>query len=348
MELKEKHSLQFELWEECNSRCKFCYLGHNNICTPDHLKIKALDDALLFLNNKEKIADYNTLSYIGGEFFQGQMQNQIVKDKFFKLMYKTAELQISGQIKEVWIMCTLTIGNQEDLYTSLEILKNEYLKVNKPELINQIWIVTSYDTIGRFHTQKMLDTWNYHMKHIHELYPLIHFNTSTILTQDLIMKYLKDEFSFNEFMKKYNTSMFFKQPSPGPIEQYQIKARLNTAEGRKEAKQVMEEMIPGFFPKREDFLQFLIKFKDDCPHLYNKLFNIQYRADDLYRNYNDDKEGHRMQYNHRQKDAINEVPKDAPVELNPVNNCGHLLDYAAYIDSDECMICDREFIRNQF
>lgn len=348
MELAEKRSLQFELWEECGNKCSFCYLGRNNIFTPDHLKIKAINDALAFLNDEEKMTLYNTLSYIGGEFFQGQMANPEVKDKFFSLMRKTAELQVSGKIKEVWIMCTLTIGDQKDLFASLKIMEEIYAEANKPELMSQIWIVTSFDTIGRFHTKKMFETWDYNMKHIHKVYPMINFNTSTILTQDLITKYLNDEFSFNKYMETYHSAMFFKQPSCGPIEQREIKNVFNTVEGRREAKQLLESRIPGFFPKREDFLQFLIKFKDDCPHLYNKLFNIQYRADDLYRNFNDEKEGHRMQYNHRQKDAINEVPEDAPVDMNPVNPCGHLLDYAAYIDSDECMICDREFIRDQF
>ena len=127
MKLKEKHSLQFELWQECNSRCKYCYLGENNICTPVELKLKALNDALVFLNDEEKIAPYNTVSYIGGEFFQGQLNTPEIKNRFFDLMHKTAELQIAGKMKEVWIMSTLTIGNQEDLYTALKILKDEYI-----------------------------------------------------------------------------------------------------------------------------------------------------------------------------------------------------------------------------
>ena len=67
-------------------------------------------------------------------------------------MHKTAELQISGKMQEVWIMCTLTIGDQKDLYTSLNILNEAYIAAGKPELMEQVWIVTSYDTIGRFHT----------------------------------------------------------------------------------------------------------------------------------------------------------------------------------------------------
>ena len=33
-----KRQLQFELWKECNSKCKFCYSGNDIICTLDVIK----------------------------------------------------------------------------------------------------------------------------------------------------------------------------------------------------------------------------------------------------------------------------------------------------------------------
>ena len=344
MELWEKKSLQFELWESCNNHCKFCYLGENNLFTPVRLKIKAVEDAYNFISDPEKMVSYNTLSYLGGEFFQGQLETPELKEKFFKLMKKTAELQVSGQIREFWLLCTLTIGNQKDLYDSLDIMNNEYIKAGKPELMEQVWIVTSYDTIGRFHTQKMEDNWKFHMKNLYETYPGIKFNTCMILTQDLITKYLNDEFSFHEYEKIYHSALFFKQPSPGSTKIPNKDIHSWSVEGRRIAKQIMEKALPGFFPKREDFLKFLIKFKQDCPELYDHLFNINYRADDLYRNMNDEEEGHRMQYNHRNKKNLSEIAEGDPT-LNEINTkCGHLLNYTAYLDSDECCLCDRDLI----
>lgn len=323
-----------------------CYLGESNLCTPIELKLKAINDAIAFLNDEEKIAPYNTVSYIGGEFFQGQLDTPELKDKFFDLMRKTAELQISGKMQEVWIMCTLTIGNQEDLYTSLNILNKAYNIAGKPELMDQVWIVTSYDTIGRFHTQKMLDNWEYHMQHVHEVYPLIHFNTCTILTQDLITKYLNDEWSFHDFIEKHHTAMFFKQPSPGSTKPKNTDCEL--IDQYQQCKEIMEAKLPGFFPKRETFLEFLVKFKDDCPDLWDKLFNIKYRADDLYRNYNQDEEGKRMQLNHRAKNKRTEMDEDFGEMIQKIGPCGHLINYYPYIDSKECCMCDKEFIDAQF
>lgn len=346
MELKEKKSLQFELWEECNSKCKYCYLGENNICTPDHLKLKAIKDAYEFISDPAKIKSYNVISYIGGEFFQGQLNTPEIKSNFLKLMEKTADLQIENQIKEFWLMCTLTIGDQKDLYEILQFLNNKYIEANRPELIEQVWLVTSYDTIGRFHSEKMHENWSYHMLHIHELYPGIKFNTCMILTQDLIIKYLNNKFSFSEYQQKYNSSLFFKQPSPGATKIEDETISPLSKEGRRLAKTIMEKKLPGFFPKRETFLQFLIKFKSEHPELYSHLFNIQYRADDLYRNFNDEEDGHRMQYNHRNKENISEMTEGDPDQHLINDQCGHPLDYAAYIDSDACFICDRNLIGN--
>lgn len=345
MELNEKKSLQFELWQECNSRCTMCYLGENNLHTPNHLKLKAIQDAYDFISDPEKIKPYNTLSYIGGEFFQGQLNIPEIKENFLKLIKKTAELQISGQIKEFWLMCTLTIGNQKDLYDTLDLLKTEYVVANKTELMDQVWIVTSYDTIGRFHTQKMLENWQYHIAKLYEEYAGININTCMILTQDLITKYLNNEFSFHDYQKVYHSALFFKQPAPGATKIDNPNILVTSKEGRRLAKQIMEKKLPGFFPKRDTFLKFLVKFKDDCPELYDHLFNVVYRADDLYRNMNDEEKDHRMQYNHRDKQTKNEIAEGDPNQ-HLMNDCGHLLDYCAYLDSDECMICDRDMIKD--
>ena len=48
MDIKDKKSLQFELWQTCNSRCKFCYLGESNLYTSIELKLKAVNDAIAF------------------------------------------------------------------------------------------------------------------------------------------------------------------------------------------------------------------------------------------------------------------------------------------------------------
>ena len=140
-----KKQVQFELWEECNSKCKFCYLGNNNCTASVEKKIYGIQNAIDVITNLD-FNEYDTVSLMGGELFQGQMSDECVKSKFFELINLMHDLYQRGFIRNIWIYATLTIGDQRDLYDTLEILKND-----------EIWILTSYDTMGRFHTNKIFD-----------------------------------------------------------------------------------------------------------------------------------------------------------------------------------------------
>ncbi len=307
--------LQFELWQECNSKCKFCYLGKENCYTPNEIKLQSLQNALDKISDLSIYKEYDTLSYLGGEFFQGQLNTPEIKSKFMELMKKTAWLYEHNYIKHVWIYATLTIGDQKDLYETLNLFNKK----------DELWILTSYDTIGRFHTQKMLDNWDYHMKNIHNLYPEIKFNITTILSEDCIDKYLNDNLSFKKMMEEYHCSFFFKQCGNGPY-----------------SKEEMNTILPHFFPPRDKFIDFLQKFRnEENDEMWNKLFNIHYRADSLYRNFND--KNHQMELNVRHKDSLNEIENNNKDEME-TNDCGHLKVYAAYIDCDDCVLCDKLMI----
>lgn len=303
--------LQFELWQECNNRCKFCYLGQNILHTDTQQKIKALKDTI----NKIDCIDpsYEVVAFIGGEFFQGQLADPVVHELFFTLMHKTANLLNTGRLKEVWISVTLTIGQQKDLYKTIELFEDK----------SKLWLLTSWDSKWRFHSQKMSNTWEYHMKHLHELWPSLKLNTTIILTGDFIDKYLLNEFNLNSFSEEFNTAFFFKQPASGQI---------ITASNNQEIKRKVNELMPNFFPTREQFLSFLLKFKQ-CEHSVNwsKLFNIEYRADDVYRNYNDG----RTVKSHRYKGTVEETIEEAHLP------CGHSINYDCYVDQPGCVMCDK-------
>ena len=314
-----RKQLQFELWQECNSGCKFCYLGKNNNFTPKEVKLNALKAALEKINDSSIYTEYDTLAFIGGEFFQGQLADIEVKEAFMKLMKKTALLLNEGIIRAVWLYTTLTIGDQKDLYETLELFKNTK---------GEFWILTSYDTLGRFHTQKMEDNWKYHMKNIYKLYPYFKFNITTILSDDCITKYLDNKISFKKMSEEYHCTFFFKQCGLGD-----------------KTKEELALELPGFLVKREKFLKFLIKFKkEESEYMWTKLFNIKYRADVLYRNFNDNQI---MQETKRNKLSKNEIETQNIKEME-INTCGHLKTYATYLDSDKCALCDKEFVHKMF
>ena len=310
--------LQFELWYECNNFCKFCYNTGDLKCTPDTIKLRNLQAIIDRISDLSIYDTYEKLSYLGGEFFQGQLKNPEVKAKFMELMDKTSWLLKNGYIKCVWLYATLTIGEQKDLYETLEKfdIKRE-----------QFWILTSYDTIGRFHTSKMEETWKYHMKKLHEIYPELLFNTTMILTADTIKKYLNGEFSFIDFEKEYYTSLFLKYPwLPG---HFKDKISFN-------------KYLPDFFPTRKEMLLFLKVFKErEGQVLWDKLYNFRYRAAVCMKNSNDDSK-HMVPNIRDQEHNLEYEGNIENLDVNPV--CGHLNSCKCYIDSDACWLCDKEQI----
>ena len=299
-----------------------CYLGNNNKYTPEKVKLNSLKNAYDTICKEETYKDFDTVAYLGGEFFQGQLNTSKVKEEFFNLMNKSADLLRQNKLKEVWIYMTLTIGDQKDLYDTIKIFDG---------VTDKLWLLTSYDTMGRFHSPKMEENWKYHMKNIHKLYPEIRLNTTIILTSDCIKKYINGEISFRKLKEEYNTDVFFKQVGCD----------------NESPRKYNEKRKIDFVPDRKTFINFLKLFKQqENEKDWDKLFNIQYRADVLYRNGND--LNHQMMKNIRHKDNRNAeiefgFKNESSLELE-IEPCGHLAVYHVYSDCDGCVMCDKEML----
>ena len=326
MKLTEKKTLQFELWQECNNKCKFCYLGTENRFTADDIKIASLKKTIEKISDESIFKEYNCLAFIGGEFYQGQLQNPEVKKWFYKLMDKSADLLNRGVIEEFWTTATLTIGKQEDLYNCIEKFNDK----------SKVWVLTSWDAYGRFHTPKMLETWEYHMKHLKEKFPNIKLNTTIVLTGIVMEKYLSGEIpSFEQFCEKYNTSLFFKQPALFLDIRNECK-NSTSEEIQKIGKSKCQTVIQNFFPTRKTVLKFYSEFKErETDNMWTRLFNVRYRADILERHLNNGED----ETSTRNKNF--EIIKNYELE-SPTMKCGHGCNFAAYIDSDKCWICDKD------
>ena len=319
--------IQFELWDDCNSKCTFCHLCNKNNGSSVDEKIYSINNAIKIVSDLLIYPDFYTIVLFGVEFFQGELNIPLLNSKFMELMKIINWLLKEKYIKNVWINATLTIGDQKDLYETLEIFKDH---------IENVWVLTSYDTLGRFHTSKMLENWDYHMKHIYELYPQIKLNITTILSDDCITKYLNGELSFQNMMKEYHNSFFFKVPA------LQKEFFKNNKE--------MNDKIGNFFPERKKFIRFLTKFrKEESDEMWNKLFDIHYRASDLYCL----EKGDILKIT-RNKDTYMEdifnisknipVQRDNPLLMDYEMKCGHLSNYNSYLNEDGCAVCDKMLI----
>lgn len=323
-----KKQLQFELWQDCNSKCDFCYLNWFNVDKTNEYKLQRIAHVKQVLEDNSLYDTYDTISLIGGEFFQGQLNDPRVRDAFFDLIHKLKELLDTGRINCVWIMVSLLIGKQPDLYHCLEIFGND----------PRVWFNTSWDIQGRFKSEKMRLTWEDHVMNIHRFYPKVNVNVTLILTHELITAYLNSEFSFVDFRERYGVHLFLKPPAFNTTTAAVYEKRFGTVLPNQE--KVMFSALIGshFFPNRKDFLQFLAKFKNEMGGVeYENLFNINRRADDVYRT---DSTGHTEALVHRGKDTKD--LGDVGCDSNP--KCGHSTYYQSYYDCDACMLCDKEYI----
>lgn len=318
--MTQHRQFQFELWQECNNLCKFCFLGLENRKTLDEIKLKNLQRLKSLILDDDFISNYDNISLIGGEFFQGQLSNPEVKKAFFDVVDIIFDKMDKNEIKSSWIAATLTIGDQKDLYELLEkYSKTKSYQKYSPFTDNDgLWICTSYDTVGRFHTKEAEENWKYHMKKISDLYPNVKKNTCTIMTNDLMKKYINDEIAFEAFCVEYKTAIFFKPPDYGLLK----------------SKTLMEERVPGFFPEKRVAQKFFTKILLKERDMASKIMNNTLRSDVLVKNYNDgvSKECKRAK---NTKDEYGSRGDD----LLP---CGHNKFYQAYIDSDDCIKCDLE------
>ena len=318
--------LQYELWRECNNHCTYCTLGDDIKCTEERLKLKSMEVAISELKKLKK-NEYSVIGLIGGEFFQGQLKPISVYNKFFELIEVINDLLNKEIIDEFWLNATMTIGDQKDLYDTINRIDNK----------QKLWILTSYDTIGRFHTKKMFDTWEANIFRIHNEYPDIKLNVTSILTGDFITKYLSGEFNITEFQNKYKCGLFIK--SPVFPHQYKI-------EGKKKSKPFVNDNIGYFFPKRRDVLKFFMKYKQiEGETAYINLLSNDLRADEIRKNYNNDDQ--RNLHFIRSRNNIDEyVITDSGTIKRGSIGCikGHQDIYCCYLDSDECILCDKESI----
>ena len=310
--------IQYELWRECNCKCTYCTLGIDNCLTSNELKLQSMQTAIDEMK-QFKSNEHQTVGFIGGEFFQGQLNTPEIKSKFMELITEANNLLNNNIVKDLWLNASLLIGSQDDLYEAINLIDDK----------TKLWVLTSYDTIGRFHTSKMLDTWKYHMNKLHNDYPEVKLNTTSILTGDFIEKYLNDEFDIEDFKAKYHTNLFLKTTvKPGHLSHL--------------TKQEINDKIGNFFPKQEKFQEFLFTYYSrEGEDEYHKLFSNDLRADEVRKNFND--ENKRNIKFIRDKNTLEETIDciDEHIDNLP---CGHSSIYQSYVDSDDCSICDKQQI----
>lgn len=243
----EHRFLQFELWKDCNNKCKFCF--NNNSKTTAKSKEEKIGFILRELDNPDYY-NIKNIGFIGGEFFDGQLETKELEDKFILLLNKVLE---NPKI------------NQVLLTTSLLFLSTLHFDYVLSRLSNRkkILLCTSWDTKYRFHTFLSQKMWENNLAYLHERYPEIKVHVEICPTQWHIEEVLLDLFNIKNFENFHKVWVDYTD--------------LNSGFNYKD-KYEFQKHVPGFFPKRETFIRFLYKVYSERQATPDKFLNFEYMS----------------------------------------------------------------------
>lgn len=347
----KRKSFQWEIWSYCNQKCMYCYNGALNLDTVEQRQLTSISDLNKALDTLD-FKKYNNVSIIGGEMFQGECHTEKVAKDLLDTLIRIARLYNEKKLGSIWITCTLTRKKQDVLFEWLDYCKENNLLLQNSEYGSSgLWLCTSWDIKGRFHNEEQEKTWHNNMKSIKDKYPFVKYNTTIILMEPFLQAYIDGTFSLKKFSKEYDTTFFFKQPSYTQYIEPGVRGWDNDithddlyfSVAKKCREEINKEFGFNFFPRREVVIKFLRKLlHDEGIYIYDRLFNIRYRSDELHRNLNYDEHD---QTNFRFKDSASEACEDDP---QMVNKCGHISNYTFYVDSNKCCACDKKMILDMY
>ena len=120
-----RNFIQYELWKDCSNACKFCF----NRGQQDLDKIESLNFVIDKLDDEE-LNDYNEIGFIGGEFFDTQLDNKEVRTLFYKLIDKCIDKIKSNKIDKLYITTALLFDMNKH---KLDLKKQKIFRINGSE-----------------------------------------------------------------------------------------------------------------------------------------------------------------------------------------------------------------------
>lgn len=246
--------LQFELWKDCKHGCPFC-------CNRDIPPVRDKLQAMRFAKAKiEEVGNCDSISLIGGEFFDGQLEPQKVQWAFEDLLVTIAERIKYGHANRGLICTSMMYGDETMLLHACELLR--FFGVS-----NRFLFCTSWDTEYRFNSVTRKH-WEDNVRLLHTLYPEIPLHVEIIMTQTFIEAYLSGGFTVKGFEEQWGCKVDFNTPYVPFI--------------KFKDKKDMEDQLPNFFPKRADFFRLLEKAADSGDIDLETLLSVGQHSSNLY------------------------------------------------------------------
>lgn len=197
------NTILFELWKSCKNNCTFCV---NKYMFEKSDTIKT--NLIRYIEYLDNLSEKTEIGLVGGELFDGSLDDLCVKDEFFSFIKKICQKYKAGLITNLCLFTNL-------LYDSTFLINFlEFLYKNGIDYKN-VKLSTSFDYKGRFLREESQAVWENNLKLIKEKFPTIEINCEMILTDYLCKTVLSDKINLKDFQRKYNIPLTLTQPYLG-------------------------------------------------------------------------------------------------------------------------------------
>ena len=307
-----KHNgyLSIELWPDCTVNCPFCFNKDRKLRpTSRDKKIDCIQRVIDYL--KTDFFKYKTIQIMGGEFFNGEIDDPEVFDKFIDMCKFLNELAVK-HYKQICIYTALK--KTSGLYESMDVLTAN----TEP---NMIKFNTSFN-YGITHTETNTQQFIDEVLKVRERYPQIKMHVQSLLSDQII------NMPFNQVLNIY--SPFLKNNIEIDFHPVTI-IGVNTWTERSGKK--FREILASNPITKNIAIKNRDKALEFCTNLY---YNF---GPDCFTNFRVNTTRAETKWL-----VVEDIwEKDIAVsDLHCDNNkCGHTYHMAnAYLDSDECLSCD--------
>ena len=152
--------VQIRLWDDCINNCTFCSLQNRNRKTPVESKKSRLKQSADLV----KTIKAEQIGLIGGEFFEGQLRG--CEEEWEALL---AEL----------------LKTDAKVFITANLIHEQYYLQDTVDLMGQrLLLCTSYDEVGRFHTDLAKANWLQRIEKLHS--EGVYVFCTCIQTQDFL------------------------------------------------------------------------------------------------------------------------------------------------------------------
>ena len=235
--------LQYLLWTNCNNACKFCIRGDKSDAyskTEDMLV--SIQKAKSNILSQDWSSYKGGISIIGGELYY--VEDRKLQLALLDLMHTATDVILKKNDSTCIVLITNLIYDDS-------FLKEVLHQFEKEGVLNQVHLHTSFDLKYRYKDNADKQLMLSNLEDLSKEFSTLNLTTQTILTQYFINAVNDGSFNISEFEEKYNTRFTLLVP---------LYSNLSCT-------------LSDFFPKRRDFINFLIKLYDENPITFRKFID---------------------------------------------------------------------------